>query len=167
VTRSNRRAAGTPRRPARTGPPSRRDPRQPPGRARDPGAGTLTPRADPVTGALGWQVTTPDRHLADAAAATCPGGTVRSDGHGRWHARLPGPVLAVTAITTAPGALRCRLAASPGLGAFTLPLPWTTPPEPHGAAGAPASGHLTIRPVLLTTRTGRTIRYLIPELAGP
>jgi hypothetical protein len=166
VTRSSRRTAGTPRPAPRTGPPPRRDPGRPPGRppAPDPGAGTLTPRADPVTGALGWQVTTTDRHLAETAAAACPGGTVRSDRHGQWHARLPGPVLAVTAITAAPGTLRCRLAASPGPGVLTLPLtPWTTPPAPR-AGQQPATGHLTIRPVLLTTRTGRTIRYLIPEL---
>jgi hypothetical protein len=167
VTRRSRRAAGSPRLPARTGPPARRDPGRPPGRpaARDPGAGTLSPRADPVTGALGWQVTTPDRHLAAAAAATCPGGTVRGDGHGHWHARLPGPVLAVTAITAAPAAIRCRLAARPDLGPLTLPLtPWTALPRPGPAGQLPATGQLTIRPVLLTTRTGRTIRYLIPEL---
>ena len=169
MTRGSRRAGGTSRPAVRTGPPPRRDPRRPPRQPdRDPGAGALAPRADPVTGALGWQVTTTSRHLADAAAAAHPGATVRGDGHGRWHARLPGPHLAVTAITAAPAAIRCRLAACPGLGVLALPLgPRAVPPAPGPAEPLPDSGHLTIRPVLLTTRTGRTIRYLIPELTTP
>lgn len=165
MTSGSRRAGGAPRPAARIGPAPRRDSRRPPGRPPGPGTGTLTPYADPVTGTLGWQLTTPDRYLARAAAAASPGSTVRPGGHGRWHARLPGPALAVTDITAAPGALRCRLAAAPATGMLTVPLP--PPAAPHPGSELPGSGHLTIRQLQLTTRMGRTIRYLIPELTSP
>ena len=92
-----------------------------------PHGGRLSPWADPVTGAPGWQITTGSRHLALAVATIVPGGTVRSHQKGQWQARLPEAVLAVTALGADAGALRCRLSAQPSLGAFTLAFaPWPT-----------------------------------------
>ena len=60
--------------------------------------GRLSPWADPVTGAPGWQITTGSRRLALAVATIVPGGTVHSREKAEWQARLPEGVLTVTAL---------------------------------------------------------------------
>jgi hypothetical protein len=68
---------------------------------RHPHDGLLSPWADPVTGAQGWQITTWSRRLT-LAVATNAGGTVRSHHKGEWQARLPEAVLTVTALGASP-----------------------------------------------------------------
>ncbi len=132
--------------------------------ARNERGGRLSPWAAPVTGALGWQITTGSRRLALAVATIVPGGTVRSHGKGEWQARLPAAVLTVTALDVGADVLRCRLSAQPFLGAFTLAFaPWPTALVLRCPLTAlPAQGQLSVRDVRLATRMGRTVRYLIP-----
>ncbi len=131
--------------------------------------GRLSPWADPVTGAPGWQITTGSRRLALAVATIVPGGTVRSHERGEWQARLPEAVLTVTALGADVGVLRCRLSAQPSLGAFTLSFaPWPTALVLRCPLTAlPAQGQLSVRDVRLATRMGRTVRYLIPAFTTP
>jgi|SRR5215472_19041156 len=129
--------------------------------------GRLSPWADPATNAPGWHITTPSRRLA--LTATGAGGTVCYGGHGEWRASLPRAVLAVVAVGADAGTLWCRLSAQPSLGLFTLAF------EPWPAAMVlrcpltvfPATGRLSVCDVRLTTRMGRTVRYLIPVFATP
>jgi len=126
--------------------------------------GSLTICAAPVTGAPGWLITTRSRRLADAAATTLPGGTVHARENGEWQARLPEPVLAVVVLDADAGALRCRLSAPPSLGVLTLAFaPWpATLVFRCPLTALPAQGRLSVRDVRVTTRMGRTVRYLIP-----
>jgi hypothetical protein len=77
-----------------------------------PRDGRLTPRADPVTGALGWQVLTVSRRTA-VAVAGISGGTVHPLGKGEWQARIPETAIAVTVTDADPEKLWCRLAGRP------------------------------------------------------
>ena len=126
--------------------------------------GRLSPWANPVTGAPGWQITTGSRRLALAVATIVPGGTVRAHQKSEWQARLPEAVLTVTALDANAGVLRCRLSAQPCPGAFALPFaPWpTTLVLRCPLTALPAQGQLSVRDVRLVTRMGRTVRYLIP-----
>jgi len=56
--------------------------------------------------------------------------------------------------------LRCRLGAAPELGVFGVAF--AAPPE-IPLAELPLPGQLSVRDVRVTTRMGRTVRYLIPE----
>lgn len=129
--------------------------------------GRLSPWADPLTNAPGWQITTPSRRLA--VAATVAGGTVCSGGHGEWRARLPGAVLPVVAVGADAGALWCCLGVQPSLGVFTLAFaPWPTALVLRcPLTEFPAHGRLSVRDVRLTTRMGRTVRYLVPVFTTP
>ena len=137
--------------------------------ARHPHDGRLSPWADPVTGAPGWQITTGSRRLALAVATVIPGGTVRCHGTGDWRARLPDAVLTVTALDADAGVLRCHLSVQPSLGALTLAFaPWpATLVLKCPLTALPAQGQLSVRDVRLTTRMGRTVRYLIPAFTTP
>jgi hypothetical protein len=117
--------------------------------------GQLSPYADSATGQPGWQVTTPSRPLAAAVAA---GLAVRTAG-GQYRARLGTPVLAVLVLDAGAGTLRCRLTARPCPGVLAVAKVTASLP----AAAWPAHGNLSVRAVLITTRTGRVIRYLLPE----
>jgi hypothetical protein len=129
----------------------------------------LSPWADPVTGALGWQITTGSRRLAMAVAAIVPAGTVRSHEKSEWQARLPEAILTVTVLGADVGVLRCRFSAQPSFGAFTLSFaPWPTALVLRCPLMAlPTQGQLSVRDVLLATRMGRTVRYLIPAFTTP
>jgi hypothetical protein len=132
---------------------------------RDHRDGSLSVCAAPVTDAPGWLITTRSRRLADAAAATTlPGGTVHARENGEWQARLPEPVLAVMVLDADAGTLRCRLSALPCLGVFALAFaPWpATLVLRCPLTALPAQGLLSVRDVRVTTRMGRTVRYLIP-----
>jgi hypothetical protein len=130
---------------------------------RDRRDGSLSVCAAPVTDAPGWLITTRSRRLADAAA-TLPGGTIHARENGEWQARLPEPVLAVVILDADAGTLRCRLSARPSLGVLALGFaPWpATIVLRCPLTALPAQGRLSVRDVRVTTRMGRTVRYLIP-----
>lgn len=123
----------------------------------------LSPWAAPVTGAPGWQITTRSRRLA-VAAVVLASGTVRTPEKGEWLARLPAAVLAVMAVNSDADTLRCRLSARPDLGVLVLAFaPWPAATVLECPVTAlPAPGQLSVRDVRVTTRMGRTVRYLIP-----
>jgi hypothetical protein len=131
---------------------------------RGPRDGRLTPRADPVTAALGWQVLTVSRRTA-VAVATVTGGTVHPLGKGEWQARIPETAIAVTVTDADSEKLWCRLAGRPDSGILTVPVkPWTIATVLKCPVTAlPAQGKLSVRDVRITTRMGRTVRYLVPE----
>ena len=126
--------------------------------------GCLSPWADPVIDAPGWQITTRSRLLAETAASTVPGGTSRTHEKGQWQARLPETVLMVVVIGADACSLRCHLRAAPAAGVLILTFaPWPPPLVLRcRLAALPAPGRLAVRDVRLTTRMGRTVRYLIP-----
>jgi hypothetical protein len=131
---------------------------------RGPRDGRLTPRADPVTGALGWQALTVSRRTA-VAVATISGGTVHPLGKGEWQARIPEKTITVTVTGADSGKLWCRLDSRPDSGVLTVTIkPWTIATVLKCPVTAlPACGTLSVRDVLITTRMGRTVRYLVPE----
>lgn len=136
----------------------------PEGTARGPRAGRLAPRADPVTGTLGWQALTVSRTAAVAVAAIT-GGTVVPLGKGEWQARIPEPALEITLAGAGPGTLWCHLGSNPESGVFTLAFPpWQAEIVlASPVTGFPAHGKLSVRDVRLATRMGRTVRFLVPE----
>ena len=125
--------------------------------------GRLSPWADPVSGALGWQVLTASRCLALAMAGGS--GTVRSHGDGEWHARIPEPALTVAVTSADDSALWCRPGNLPDSCALTVAFaPWTPATVLKCPVTAlPARGTLSVRDVRMTTRMGRTVRYLVPQ----
>ena len=131
--------------------------------------GSLSVCTAPVTEAPGWLITTRSRRLADAAATTLPSGTVHARENGEWQARLPEPVLAVVILDADAGTLRCRLSALPSLGVFAFAFaPWpATLVLRCSLTALPTQGRLSVRDVRLTTRMGRTVRYLIPAFTTP
>ena len=131
--------------------------------------GRLSPWADAVTDAPGWQITTRSRHLAVAVTTTIPGATVHPHEKGEWQARIPQTVLMVVVIDAAAGALRCHLSAQPHYGVFVLAFaPWPAATVLKcSLAALPAQGQLSVRDVRVITRMGRTVRYLVPAFAPP
>jgi hypothetical protein len=125
--------------------------------------GQLSPWADPVTGALGWQVLTMSRLLALGMAGEH--GTVRSHDGREWHARIPAPALTVTATTADDSALWCRPGNLLDSAALTVAFaPWTPATVLKCPVTAlPARGTLSVRDVRMTTRMGRTVRFLVPQ----
>jgi len=135
---------------------------QPAGERAHDADGRLSPWADPVSGALGWQVLTASRCLALAMAGRC--GTVRSHDDGEWHARIPEPALAVTATGADDSALWCRPGILPDSALTVAFAPWTPATVLKCPVTAlPARGTLSVRDVRMTTRMGRIVRYLVPE----
>ena len=67
------------------------------------------------------------------------------------------------------GSLRCHLSAAPAAGVLILTFaPWPPPLVVRSRLAAlPAPGRLAVRDVRLTTRMGRTVRYLIPAFTAP
>jgi hypothetical protein len=131
--------------------------------------GQLAPWADPVTGALGWQVAAPSRRLAALIAETIPAGTISAYGKGEWRVRIPQTVLAVTVMNADTAALECTLSIHPDSGIFTLAFaPWPAATVLKCPVTAlPARGTLSVCDVRMTTRMGRTVRYLVPEFIPP
>lgn len=136
---------------------------------RNPRDGHLSPWAAPVTGEPGWQITTPSRRLAITVATILTGGTVHPHESGEWQARLPEAVLTVAVIEADSATLWCRLSARPSLGIFVLVFAlWSATLILRCLPTAlPAQGRLSVRDVRLTTRMGRTVRYLIPAFTTP
>ncbi len=118
-----------------------------------------------MTGALGWQAVSASRGLAVAVAAI--GGKAPSHEKGEWRARISRPVLMVVAVFADAGALWCRLDAAPRSGVLVVAFaPWPAATVLECSLTAfPASGRLSVRDVRVTTRMGRTVRYLIPRFS--
>ena len=135
--------------------------------APDPRGGRLSPWADAAADAPGWQITTRSRRLAVAVATTLSGRTVHCHGQGEWQARIPQAVLMVVVIAADADTLRCRLSAQPHYGVFVLAFaPWPAATVLKcPLAALPAQGQLSVRDVRVTTRMGRTVRYLVPAFA--
>jgi hypothetical protein len=132
---------------------------------RGPCDGRLTPWAGAVAGAAGWQITTRSRRAAVALAATMPGGTVHHHTKGQWQTRIPHTTITAVVTDASTSALWCRLNVQPGSRVFVLVFaPWpATAVLKCPPSALPAQGQLTVRDVRVTTRMGRTVRYLIPE----
>jgi hypothetical protein len=130
-------------------------------------AGRLSPWAG-TTDTLGWQVTTRSRRLAVAVATTIPGGTVHFRTKGEWQARLPQAALMVTLTAADTDTLWCRLDTQPDSGVYALAFtPWPAATVLKCPLTAlPASGRLSVRDVRVTTRMGRTVRFLIPTFTA-
>jgi hypothetical protein len=131
--------------------------------------GQLAPWAELVTGALGWQVTTPSRRLAALIAETIPAGKISANKKGEWQVHIQQVVLAVTVINAGTAALQCMIDINPSSDVFTLIFaPWSTATVLKCSVTAlPARGTLSVRDVRMTTRMGRIVRYLVPEFNPP
>jgi len=83
----------------------------------------------------------------------------------QWHALIPETSIPVLVTGADSGALSCRLASRPDSGILTVAIaPWTTATVlKYPVAALPAHGTLSARDVRMTTRMGRTVRYLVPE----
>ena len=103
----------------------------------DPCEGRLSPWADAVTDAPGWQLNTRSRRLAVAVAAAVSGATVHPHQKGEWQARIPRAVLMVVVIDADAGALRCHLSARPR---FRRLRPGLCAMAGHNRAEMPADG---------------------------
>jgi hypothetical protein len=132
--------------------------------ARNPSDGRLSPWADAAADAPGWQIATTSRRLAVAVATTVSSGTVHRHVKGEWQAHIPQAVLIAVAIDADPDALWCRLSALPDSGVLVLAFaPWPAVTVlKFPLTTLPAPGRLSVRDVRVTTRMGRTVRYLIP-----
>jgi len=82
---------------------------------------------------------------------------------------LPAAILAVVAVGADAGMLRCRLSARPDLGVLVLAFaPWADATVLECPVTAfPVQGRLLVRDVRVTTRMGRTVRYLVPAFTTP
>lgn len=127
--------------------------------------GSLSPQADPVTGELGWRLATTSRQLAETVAAALPDATAHCHGKRNWQTLIPQPFITVTLVAADPDALWCRLDAQPDSGLFAVPFaPWPAAAVLKSRPlEFPARGQLSVLDVCVTTRMGRTVRYLIPE----
>ena len=119
-------------------------------------SGSLSPWANPVSSALGWQALTRTRCLA--SAMTGDAGTVRSHGDGEWRTLIPEPTLIVTVTDADDSALWCRPVNLAGNCALIVIFaPWTPATVLKCPVTAlPAHGTLTVRDVRMKTRMGRT-----------
>ena len=128
--------------------------------------GRLTPRADPVTGALEWHVTTPSRELA-ALIAEASGGTISA--HAKCQVRIPKAVLTSTILSADADALQCTVRINPHPDLFILAFaPWPADMViKYPLAALPADGILSVRDLRVKTRMGRIVRYLVPEFRPP
>lgn len=118
------------------------------------------------TGELGWCAVTASRGLVAAVAHTL-NGTMSAGDDGQWCARIPRSVIPVVVLGVDTEALRCRIGTQHGgtrTGVFALrSAPWATDDlTACPLSDLPAAGRLAVRAVVLTTRMGRTIRYLAP-----
>jgi hypothetical protein len=96
------------------------------------------------------------------------GGTVHPHEKGEWQARIPQAVLMVVVVGADVGTLWCRLGDKPHSGVLAVVFaPWQAAAVLKCPVTAlPAQGRLSVRDVRVTTRMGRTVRYLIPEFTA-
>jgi hypothetical protein len=129
-------------------------------------SGRLAPWADPVTGTLGWQVTTPSRRLAVLVAETESAAAVSAH---EWQVHIPQAALTVAVMKADTAALHCTLSIHPHSEVFILAFaPWPAATVLKcSLAALPARGTLSVRDVRTTTRMGRIVRYLVPEFIPP
>jgi hypothetical protein len=102
-------------------------------------------------------------------ATTIPGGTVHSRTKGEWQARIPQAVLIVALIAADTDTLWCRLDTQPDSGVYALTFtPWSAATVlKYPLMALPVQGRLSVRDVRVTTRMGRTVRFLIPVFTTP
>jgi hypothetical protein len=131
--------------------------------------GRLAPWADPVTDALGWQVTTPSHRLAALIAETVSAGTIAAHDKGEWRVNIPQAALAVTVTNADTVELICKLSICQNSELFILPFaPWPAAVVLKCLVPAlPSGGTLSVRDIRVTTRMGRIVRYLVPEFIPP
>jgi len=129
-------------------------------------AAQITPAAAPG-GTPAWDITT-TRPRAQAITAAVPAATARRAGPRHWTARIPAPVLAVTATAADSATLVLTLDDAPAVGPVTLTFhPWTAADVlPLLLPELPATGRLTIRDIRIYTLMGRAVRYLIPAFTA-
>ena len=123
--------------------------------------GRLTPWADPATEMPGWQLTTASREIAEKFSAE----KILTRKEGEWTACVTQSALTVTIVRADTIAFKCALTILSIPGEITLEFaPWPTAVVLKcSPAALPATGTLSARDIRVTTRMGRTIRYLIPE----
>ena len=82
---------------------------------------------------------------------------------------IPQAVLAVTVMNADTAALQCTLSIHPHPDVFVLAFaPWPASTVLRcSVTSLPARGTLSVRDVRMTTRMGRIVRYLIPEINPP
>jgi hypothetical protein len=82
---------------------------------------------------------------------------------------IPQVVLAVTVMNADTAALQCTLSIHPHPEIFILAFaPWpATTVLKFPLTSLPAPGMLSVRDVRMTTRMGRIVRYLLPEINPP
>jgi hypothetical protein len=74
----------------------------------------------------------------------------------------------VLAINADADALWCHLTSQPDSGVFTLEFaPWPVGTVLKCSREFPVQGRLIARDVRVTTRMGRTVRYLVPVFTTP
>ena len=131
--------------------------------------GRLAPWADPVTGALGWQLTTPSRRLTALVAETEPEGTIFAHEKGEWQVHIQKAVLTVTVVNADTAAKHCTIRIRPHSELFILAFaPWPAATVLKCPVTAlPARGTLSVRDIRMKTRMGRIVRYLVPEFIPP
>jgi hypothetical protein len=137
--------------------------------ARADRSGRLAPWADPVTGALGWQVTVPSRRLAALIAETALATKISGHGKREWRAYILQTVLTVTVVNADTAALQCTISIHPHSEMLILEFaPWSAATVLRCSMTVlPACGALSVRDVRMTTRMGRVVRYLVPEFIPP
>lgn len=130
---------------------------------RETNDGRLSPWAGPPARIPGWQVIATSRKTA-VAVAEIADGTVSAAQKSEWQVRIPHAHLDAIAVKADTETLWCRL----GTGIFILAFtPWPVsavvkiPP-----ADMPVAGRLSARAVLITTRMGRNVRFLVPEFTA-
>jgi hypothetical protein len=123
--------------------------------------GQLIPWINPVTGIPGWQITTTSRHLAVAVASVIPGTTINAPQKGEWQARIPQSAVNATVTAASAGSLSCRIGSTGILDMGYAPWPASTVLQ-YAPQTLPAPGRLLVKEINITTRMGRSVRYLIP-----
>jgi hypothetical protein len=99
-----------------------------------------------------------------AVATSVPGATVHTQQKGEWQAQIPHPAVKAVVMGADTVALWCRVGSQPDSGVLILtfaPWPATTVLKCSPAA-LPARGKLSVHEIQVTTRMGRTVRYLVP-----
>ena len=109
----------------------------------------------------GWQLTTASREIAEKFSAE----KILTNKESEWTARVTQPALTVTMVKADTAAFKCTLTIPSMPGEITLEFaPWPAAVVLKcSPAALPATGTLSARDIRVTTRMGRTIRYLIPE----
>lgn len=126
--------------------------------------GHLLPWVHAATGAAGWQITSPSGRLSHVVA-TISDGIAHSHAKDEWQICIPQAALTVVVVEADTETLWCRLDTEHS-GSCLLALayaPWSVATVLRcPRAALPRRGRLSMHDVRVTTRMGRTVRYLVP-----